>query len=75
VLPTSRRDKWDDQADQPIMPLTDTLAAVTRVAQTIISSLSRVALMPIVRASSSPSVSTLIRQRTSKSGTRPIAMV
>ena len=56
---------------QPTTPATATTLAVIRVAQTMTTRRSRPASTPSARASSSPSASTLIRQRRATSGTRP----
>ena len=58
---------------QPMTPAIATTLAVISVAATITTMRRRAALMPSARASSSPSESTLIRQRSSASGTRPSA--
>ena len=56
------------------MPLTATLAAVSTVAHRITTSRSRLVFAPMERASSSPKVSRLIRQRKISSGARPMSM-
>ena len=69
------RAKWGmTRPTQPIMPEIDTLAAVTRVAAKMTMSRTRRAFTPMVEASSSPMVSTLMRQRKANSAARPIAM-
>ena len=59
---------------QPIMPLTDTLDAVTSVEQSTTISRSRLGCTPMVRASSSPSVRIFMRQRSKSSGMSPNAI-
>lgn len=59
---------------QPMIPLMETAAAVTTVAQPITTIRSSSTLTPSDRASSSPSESTLSRQRSSSSPPMPNAI-
>ena len=69
------REKWGmTSPTQPIMPDMDTLAAVTSVAARMTKRRTRRAFTPMVDASSSPMVSTLMRQRRANSTARPTAM-
>ena len=59
---------------QPIMPVTATLAAVTRVAAKMTTMRTRWAFTPMVEASSSPMVRMLMRHRRANRARRPAAM-
>ena len=74
-LPTIRRLRCGiTSPTQPIIPETETLAAVSTVALRITISRSRSVLTPMERASSADRVSRFMRQRRSSSGTSPTAM-
>ena len=60
---------------QPIMPVTQTLAAVTSVAATMTTMRVRRAFTPMVAASSSPMVRMLMRQRRANSVAQPTSMM
>ena len=60
---------------QPIMPVTQTLAAVTRVAAMMTTMRVRLAFTPMVAASSSPMVRMLMRQRRANRVAQPKSMI
>uniref|UniRef100_A0A1I7WDM6 Uncharacterized protein n=1 Tax=Heterorhabditis bacteriophora TaxID=37862 RepID=A0A1I7WDM6_HETBA len=72
--PTSSRAMWGTtRPTQPMMPASDTAAAVHRVAAAINVQRSGVTATPSALASSSPRPSRFTRQRSSTSGTSPIS--